>query len=116
MNTFSTAAAPRQGNPAPVIKIVVHDGERELRFVGREAHTLSQLIERGSKGLSSVEQIGPRISHYTMKIRRAGIVVETVKENHAGAFNGWHGRYVLHTPLRVVEIVRAGEKGVRDAA
>ncbi len=116
MQSFNTTAHSGRLTNSPVVKITVHDGERELRFVGREAHTLSQLLERGPQGLSSVEQIGPRISHYVMKLRQAGLVVETVKENHAGAFRGWHARYVLHTPLRVIEIVRAGDKGARNVA
>jgi hypothetical protein len=75
-NTFARQAQTTS-NPAPVVKIKVALGERVLAFEGREADTLNRLIVRGEAGLTSIENHGPRISHYVMKIRRAGLAVET---------------------------------------
>jgi hypothetical protein len=119
---FTRAASPPARNlgTGHVIAITVNDGARDLRLVGREAYTLDKLLEYGASGLSSIEQIGPRISHYIYKLRKAGLTIETREEKHVGAFMGWHGRYVLHAQLRVVERVREREKrsgkGVRHAA
>jgi hypothetical protein len=108
-NTFARQAQTTS-NPAPVVKIKVALGERVLAFEGREADTLNRLIVRGEAGLTSIENHGPRISHYVMKIRRAGLAVETWSaESRVGAFAGKHGRYFLRSPLRVVERVDAGE-------
>lgn len=35
--------------------------------------------------------------------------VETIDEKHGGAFAGTHARYVLRSPLRVIETVRQGD-------
>jgi hypothetical protein len=32
-------------------------------------------------------------------MRKFGVVIETKHENHDG---GWHGRFVLHTPVEIV--------------
>jgi hypothetical protein len=113
MATNITGAFSRQSqtasNPPPVVKIKVALGGRELTFEGREADTLKRLIARGEAGLTSIENHGPRISHYVMKIRRAGIAVEMIREPHDGGFPGKHGRYFLRSPLRVLERVNVGE-------
>ena len=93
-----------------VIKILVRDLENTAapakQFRGREAKALADLIERGRQGLSSIEHIGPRLSHYVMKLRRAGIAIETVDEGHSGPFPGSHGRYFLRSKVEVLAEVR----------
>ncbi|QGJ73793.1 hypothetical protein [Sinorhizobium meliloti] len=74
-----------------------------VTFVGREAYTLRKLIDAGERGISSLDHIGIRLSHYVLKIRRAGITVETVPTSHGGAFPGHHGVYKLRSRLRVIE-------------
>ena len=76
----------------------------ELTARGREAWCLKRLVESGERGVSALEDVGPRLSHYIHKLRRAGLTIETIEERHGGPFAGIHGRYVLRTP---VEIVRA---------
>ena len=39
-----------------------------------------------------------RLAHYIMELRRHGLDIETIHEAHPG---GWHGRYVLHTPVEI---------------
>lgn len=72
------------------------------RFEGREAWALRHLLDAGERGVSSLDHIGPRLSHYVMKLRRAGLVIETVTERHRGDFEGWHARYVLRSHVEVL--------------
>ena len=94
-----------------VVKIMVGDLENTAapakQFRGREAKALADLIERGGQGLSSIEHIGPRLSHYILKLRRAGLDIATVDETHAGPFHGSHGRYYLRSRVEVLAEVRA---------
>lgn len=74
-----------------------------ITFRGREAWACRELIRAGDAGVSSLHHIGPRLAHYCMKIRRAGILIETVKQPHGGPYVGWHGVYKLRTKLDVIE-------------
>ena len=74
-----------------------------VTFVGREAYTLRKLIDAGERGISSLDHVGIRLSHYVMKLRRAGITVETVPTAHDGDFPGVHGVYKLRSRVRVLE-------------
>ena len=78
-----------------------------LTFRGREAWCLGQLIAAGKKGCTPIEQPAPRWSQYVMMLRRAGISIETLEESHGGSFKVTHGRYVLRSPLHVIEEIRA---------
>lgn len=72
-------------------------------YRGRVAWTLDNLIAAGEKGCTPIEQPAPRWSHYVHMLRKSGIEVETIDERHGGPFSGAHGRYVLRTPLQVIE-------------
>ncbi|ACP24909.1 hypothetical protein NGR_c11240 [Sinorhizobium fredii NGR234] len=74
-----------------------------VTLVGRECWTLRKLLDAGERGVSSLDHIGPRLSHYVMKLRRAGITIETVPTLHGGDFPGVHGVYVLRSRLSVLE-------------
>jgi hypothetical protein len=95
--------------PVPLTKPVmrVRIGEdlfaRELTVRGRDAWLLKKLIERGPIGVTAFDEIGPRLSHYAFKLRRAGIAIETRDETHGGAFAGHHGRYILRSQVTVVD-------------
>jgi hypothetical protein len=54
---------------------------------------------------------GPRWSGYVFKLRRLGILIETLHEQHGGPFPGRHARYVLRSPVMVLD-----QNGTRDAA
>lgn len=86
----------------PAILIETDDGTPH-RFVGRYAWTLKELIDRGPKGCTPIERPAPRWSHYVHILRQAGLNIETIDEKHGGAFSGIHGRYVLHTPVKIIE-------------
>jgi hypothetical protein len=90
-----------------VIARIGGDRGTRKRFVGREAWALRELARARSRGITTVEHIGPRLSHYVMKLRRSGIGIETMKEQHAGAYRGWHARYKLRTPVKIEKEVRA---------
>jgi hypothetical protein len=80
------------------------DGVGEPKtFKGRFAWTLAQLISAGSGGVTSFERPAPRWSHYVMMLRRNGVAIQTKEERHGGEFKGRHGRYVLSSPVEVLE-------------
>jgi hypothetical protein len=71
---------------------------------GRDAWALLQLIDAGEAGCTPINNPAPRWGHYIWKLRRAGIVIETITEPHGGPFAGHHARYVLRSKLRVVDL------------
>lgn len=89
------------------ITVRLPDGLSKV-FTGREAWTLDKLILAAGEGIRAIDRPAPRWSHYVMMLRRAGLVIETVREVHGGTFAGHHGRYVLQTPLVVVSAQYAG--------
>jgi hypothetical protein len=91
------------------LRVRIGDDGPERTLIGRDAWALNMLIERGEAGATPIDAVGPRWSHYIWKIRAAGIVVETIREKHGGDYSGQHARYVLHSPLTVLERVRAAE-------
>jgi hypothetical protein len=77
----------------------------ELTVAGRDAWLLKKLVDRGERGVTAFDEVGPRLSHYAFKLRRAGLTIDTIDERHGGAFAGTHGRYVLRSRVRIVEEV-----------
>ncbi|MEP7452827.1 hypothetical protein [Phyllobacterium sp. SB3] len=74
-----------------------------LPLVGRECWCLGQLLEAGSRGCTPIERPAPRWSDYVFKLRRHGLVIETIHELHEGPYSGTHGRYVLHSQIEIVK-------------
>ena len=70
---------------------------------GQEAHTLALLVGKGAVGVTAFDfRGGPafRLAAYCFTLKRHHhLAIETVREPHEG---GWHGRFVLHTPLQIV--------------
>ena len=98
------ADAPK---PSPVAGNVVRlvariDGGEPRTFGGRVAQTLHRLAVVGDRGLSSIENIGPRLSHYIFVLRRAGVGIVTIDEKHGGPYAGEHGRYRLTVPVEIL--------------
>jgi hypothetical protein len=85
-----------------------------LTFRRREAWTMACLIEAGEKGVAPVERPAPHWSGYVFALRLRGLAIETIDERHTGIYPGGHGRYVLRTPVTVLQAVHA--EGGRDAA
>ena len=90
-------------------RLTVRLGEEgpTLAVKGRVAWTLNELLRAGTRGVTPIERPAPRWSDYVFKLRKAGVVVETIDERHGGTYSGDHGRYVLRSPVVVVEEVRA---------
>lgn len=76
-----------------------------LTVTGRLAWALGNLIEAGGKGCTPLDNPGPRWSAYVHKLRHAfGLDIETIHEQHQGAYPGTHARYVLRSR---VDLIRA---------
>jgi len=73
-----------------------------ITVVGRDAWMIKQLLAVGDRGLTSIHNPAPRISHYVFKLRKAGLDIETIDEQHGGPFAGSHARYVLKSPDTVL--------------
>jgi hypothetical protein len=94
-----------------VVAIVVRlESGARLTFTGRDAWALAALIDAGERGCTPLDHVGPRWSGYVHKLRKAGVVVETIRERHGGPFAGQHARYVLCSALTVVDRVHLGEE------
>jgi hypothetical protein len=83
-----------------------HDGT-ERTAEGRDAWALAELVRAGAEGVTPITHPGPRWSAYICKARKRGLAIETVHETHGGAFAGRHARYVLHSPVEVLEVREA---------
>ena len=73
---------------------------------GQKARTLVALVSAGGAGVTALEMSSwaLRLAAYVKPLRDDfGLSIETVRELHDG---GWHGRYVLHTPVSIVEDAR----------
>lgn len=79
-----------------------------VTVVGRDAWALEQLIAAGETGCTPLHNPAPRWSHYIFKLRQAGIVVETIHEEHGGPYSGTHGRYVLRSDVKVLRETSVG--------
>src|SRR5207248_2191777 len=74
-----------------------------VKAVGRDGWALLSLIGAGASGCTPIEHVGPRWSHYVWKLKRLGLSIETITESHSGLFPGHHARYVLRTPVEILE-------------
>ncbi len=83
---------------------------RKIKVSGRDAWALQQLLKAGEAGVTPLDCPGPRWSGYIHKLRhKYRLNIETVHENHGGAFAGNHARYVLRSRITVIAI--DGEQG-----
>lgn len=92
-----------RGSQSLLIRARLGEDGKVFTVNGRTAWALDQLIQAGDRGLTPVSNPAPRWSHYILCVRRKGVVVETVDEPHAGAFAGTHARYILRSPVVVLE-------------
>lgn len=76
---------------------------RSIWLVGRDAWTMDQLIEAGSKGCTPIDNPAPRWSGYIHSLRKEyDVDIETVTEAHGGPFSGTHARYLLRSKVERV--------------
>lgn len=62
---------------------------------GRDRSASEVVIEAGSKGCTTIHNPVPRWSTYVHNLRKGGVSIETIAENHGGRFAGHHTRYML---------------------
>jgi hypothetical protein len=67
---------------------------------GRTLWALLNLLAAGENGCTPISNPAPRWSSYIHKLRKAGVIIETIHESHAGPFPGHHARYVLRCSVR----------------
>ena len=68
---------------------------------GQVAKALAALLSAGSAGVTALEvnSWAYRLGAYVHTLRHHyGLAIETVREPHDG---GWHGRYVLRSPVSI---------------
>jgi hypothetical protein len=88
--------------PAKLKIIAATPDGQIIRVSGQVARTLLALIDAGPAGRTALEcaSWALRLAAYCHELKhRHGLVIETGREEHPG---GWHGRHVLHSPLRIV--------------
>ena len=90
----------------------VHDGDtpRMIEAKGRYAQTLTELVKAGPQGVTALEisSWALRMSHYIDVLRkddRYRLDIKTIMEPHevAGMGPGHHARYVLVTPVEIID-------------
>lgn len=86
------------------VTFTLDDSPDDLTAIGRDGWMLLKLVKAGDAGVTSIENIGPRASHYVLKLRRMGVQIETKSESHGGVFAGSHGRYILRSKVKVVDL------------
>lgn len=86
-------------------KIWRHKKPKEIHITARTtARTLLALSLAGTQGVTALEisswafRLGAYV--YTLK-HQYGLDIQTIREAHP---HGWHGRYILHTPVEVMDI------------
>jgi hypothetical protein len=84
---------------------------------GQEAKTHLLLQEKGALGVVAYDfRGGPpfRLPAYTWSLmRNHGLTIETRREKHEC---GWHGRFVLHTPIEILVVDDPAKQPERLAA
>lgn len=96
------------GGEVVKLQVQLENGAR-LTVKGREAWTLRELLDAGQTGVTPNERPAPRWSGYVYRLRKRGLTIETLREGHAGAYAGRHGRYVLRTLATVLSVTFADE-------
>ena len=71
---------------------------------GKDARALVALVQAGARGVTTLElshHWALRLGAYIFNLRhRNGLAIETIREPHDNE-GGWHGRYVLHSPVTI---------------
>jgi hypothetical protein len=86
-----------------IVKAQIGDTGPVVTVRGRDAWALLELKATNDNGCTPIDHPGPRWSGYVHKLRKAGFVIETIRETHSGPFPGQHARYVLQSPVSVIE-------------
>ena len=68
-----------------------------IKVKGRDRWALERLIDAGETGCTPIHNLTPSWSAYVFNLRRSGVQIETLREEHSGDFSGNHARYVLRS-------------------
>jgi adenine deaminase len=82
------------------LRIVRDDGGLSFIASGQTAKAIRALVSAGAQGVTALEVAtwAYRFAAYCHCLRKQGLDIETLREDHDG---GWHGRHVLHTAVRL---------------
>ena len=68
----------------------------------RAAWFLDELVKAAPAGVTTITYPGVRVGDCILKLRKAGVDVQTIYEPHAGEFAGRHGRYLLRSRVELI--------------
>jgi hypothetical protein len=99
----------RPASKPPRLKVTASGPGGVFTVSGQTARALLALVNAAGRGVTALEVStwALRLAAYVHSLRRLGIVVSMLREPHPG---GWHGRYVLSSPV-AVQCVGCGEGG-----
>ena len=86
-----------------------NDTERVIQVKGQTARALVALVEASDSGITALEVStwAYRLAAYCHELRhRCGLSIRTEREEHP---EGWHGRYVLESPVQIVRVEDPGQ-------
>jgi hypothetical protein len=63
---------------------------------------LDELVKAGTAGVTTIDYPGVRVGDCILKLRKAGVDVQTIYEPHDGEFAGRHGRYILRSRVELL--------------
>lgn len=63
---------------------------------------LGELVKVGAAGVTTIDYPGVRVGDCILKLRKAGVDVQTIYEPHDGEFPGRHGRYILRSRVELL--------------
>jgi hypothetical protein len=86
-----------------IVKAQIGETGPVVTVRGRDAWALLELKASNDNGCTPIDHPGPRWSGYVHKLRKAGIIIETIREAHGGPFSGQHARYVLRSLITILE-------------
>jgi hypothetical protein len=75
---------------------------KPLTLPKRAAWFLDELLKAGAAGVTTIDYPGVRVGDCILKLRKAGVDVQTVYEPHDGEFPGRHGRYILRSSVELL--------------
>jgi hypothetical protein len=68
----------------------------------RAAWFLEERVKASAAGVTTIDYPGVRVGDCILKLRKAGVDVQTIYEPHEGEFAGRHGRYVLRSRVELI--------------
>ncbi len=85
-----------------------------LNLTKRAEFFLEEMLAAGSEGITTIDYPGVRVGDAIHKLRKAGVDVQTVYEQHGGDFAGHHGRYILRSRIVRLDVGRPDLSAVRS--